>query len=880
MTPRATYRLQLQPGFGFAEATAVLDYLAALGVSHVYFSPYLQAAAGSTHGYDVVDPTRVSVELGGDLGHRALCDRLAELGLGQVLDIVPNHMSTADPRNRLWWDVLEDGPLSPIAKYFDIDWDAEDPELRNRVLLPALGQPLEEALEQRLLSLVRAPEGLSLRYFEHLYPLSPATWLELLAEWAGDDPQVAARPEVGGILRALTELPSETSDSSALVHRQVARRGAQETLRLLLDADEELAAGLDEQLRQLSGDRLRVARLVTHQNYIPAFWRDAVHRVSYRRFFDINDLVGVRVEDPVVFEATHHLLLEITRRGELDGLRIDHVDGLADPAGYLRRLRDRAGESWLVVEKILGRDEELRPDWPVDGTTGYEFAAVALAILVNDAGEAPLRRAFEEFTGDHTPYAAQARSARAEVLNGALAGDLARLGRLAALAGLGDDTATTSALAELLISMPVYRTYIDGAEVSPSAADQAVLESALEQATAAVPELRSELEGLVASLLNAGREATSKALATRFQQVSAALMAKGIEDTAFYRYLPLAALNEVGGSPGLFALDPGALHAFNQRAADTHPAAMLSTSTHDSKRGEDVRARLAVLSEIPGEWAAAVTRWHDHNLPLHTTGTPDRAMEYLFYQVLVGAWPIDAERLAGYMEKASREARVRTSWETPDAAYDEALREFVEGVMADATFIAEVAAFVAGIVVAGRVNSLALTLLKLTSPGVPDIYQGSELWNLDLVDPDNRRPVDFEVRRRMLDAVDGESACSYDSLAADAAGASKLHLTHRLLRLRATRPAIFGAGSSYAPVPARGPRQAHAIAYRRGNAGEGAVAVATRHWRGFSGRWGETEIELPGGRWTDILAGATHEAGWTGLGEVLGTGPVAVLVQE
>jgi len=770
--PTATYRLQLHARFGFTDAARLVPYLADLGVSHVYCSPILAAAPGSQHGYDVVDHSRLSDELGGADGWRRLVDACDEHGLGIVVDIVPNHMAVPTPErlNRQLWDVLMHGDRATSAEWFDVDWAAGD----GKLLMPVLGRPLAECL--RAGEIVVDASGGVVRYFDHEFPLAPAT-------------------------------------------------------------------------EKLEG-----------QHYRLAHWRVANEELNYRRFFDVTSLIGVRVENSAVFAATHEQLLRLVRTGDINGLRIDHPDGLSDPGRYLQRLRDEAGDVWTVVEKILEGDEALPADWPCEGTTGYDAILAITGVLTDAAGEAPLTQVYQRFTGRETSYADVVETAKRLVVDQLFVAEVDRLLRDLAPPRRDDieaadftDRGLRAALAELLVQFDVYRAYASG---EGDGAGREEIEHAVTAASQRLPEHVDELGWLRRVLLREIGGSGADAFVTRFEQTTGPVMAKGVEDTAFYRYHRLTALNEVGGNPGAFGRPPEHWHAFCARLARDWPATMTTLSTHDTKRSEDVRARLLVLAEIPDEWEAAVTRWRDR-IP-----GPDANTDYLLWQSLVGAFPIDEPRLSSYLEKATREAKERTSWTEPNQDFDDALRDQVRRIFADRELLDDVAAWVREHVEQpGRSNALAQKVLQLTMPGVPDVYQGQELPDFSLVDPDNRRPVDYGVRRAALERLDTADA--------------KMLVTATALRLRRDRPEVFA--SSYRPLHVEGPAAAHAIAFARG---DDMVTIATRLPVGLQrqGGWRDTTITLPNGKWRNVLTGRDSSSNL--VHEILGDLPVALIARE
>lgn len=812
--PRSTYRLQLQPGFGFAEAAGLAGYLGSLGVSHVYLSPVLQAAPGSRHGYDVVDHSRISADLGGEAGMRAMVARFREHGLGVVVDVVPNHMAVPAPEwlNRQLWSVLAEGPASPYAHWFDVDWPACD----GRLLLPVLAGPPADCRGDLTVGVAGEnapglpPDLPVLRYFDHVFPLRPGT---------------AGQP-----------------------------------LAALLDA----------------------------QHYRLADWRTEAAGLNWRRFFDIASLIAVRVEDPDVFEATHGLLLRLLDEGVIDALRVDHPDGLADPPGYFRRLASATGGAWVVAEKILTGDEELPLHWPCAGTTGYDALGKVDGLFTSRAGAPPLTGQYQHFTGGPASFAPVAETAKREIATRSLAAEVIRLARLTAatgepaLAGLAERD-HQALLVELLASFPVYRAYVvPGEPASPQAAT--VLAAAVAGARDRLPpRLHRPLDVLGDLLLGRRRPGGGQChdeLVVRFQQTCGAVLAKGVEDTAFYRWSRLVSRNEVGWEPDRLAVSAGEFHAFAARLARDWPATMTTLSTHDTKRQEDVRARLAVLTELPARWEQEVGRWSARAGQLTTGGRPEPDTEYLLWQTLVGAWPVDAGRLCGYLLKAIREAKTRTSWTGQDSGYEDGVQAFARAVLADPVLTGQISAFVTAIGPDAHANSLGAKLVQLTMPGVADVYQGCELGGFSLVDPDNRRPVDFAVRRRLLAALDSASSGDPVLGAAARAGldAAKLLVTSRALRLRRAHPAWFRAG--YQPLAAKGPAAAHVLAFARARR---AVTVATRMPAGLrqAGGWRDTALTLPaGGRWRDVLTQAVHTGPQVPVASLSGQLPVALLVPD
>jgi (1->4)-alpha-D-glucan 1-alpha-D-glucosylmutase len=871
----------MHPGFTFDDAVGIVDYLAELGVSHVYLSPILQAVAGSTHGYDVIDHSRINAELGGEAGFDRLSAALGAAGMGLVVDIVPNHMAI-DERNGWWWDVLENGPSSRWAAAFDIDWDAEG-HSNQKVLLPILGDHYGRVLEAGDLRLERLGGSFVVRYYDHVVPVSPRTLDEILGHTAVK----AESDELASLALALGRLPPATAtDEESVTERHRDKEVLRTQLARLLEEDVDLASAVDRAVAGTNADPDALDALVERQNYRLGFWRSAGQELDYRRFFDVPTLIGLRIERRRIFAAVHQKVLDLVAKGQVEGLRVDHVDGLLDPAGYLRRLHEQSGGAYVVVEKILERDEALPPAWPVAGTTGYDFLNVVAGLFVDPDGEEPLTELYQEVTGSGSTagWDDTVEVGKNLVVREVLGADINRLVSLLVSVcerhrRYRDYTRRDlhEALWEVLASFPVYRTYALPGQ-PPSGADVAVVEEAVRRAAERRPVLDAELFSFIRDLLLLRVPGEPEAdFALRFQQVTGPVMAKGVEDTAFYRYNRLVSLNDVGGDPGRFGTSVAEFHAHNRHMAEEWPDTMLATSTHDTKRSEDVRVRIGLLSEIPGEWAAAVRRWSTMNARHKAAAGPDANAEHLLYQTLVGAFPLDADRAAAYMEKATREAKEHTSWIDPVPAYDDALGAFIESVVGDPGFMADLAAFAAPLVDAGREASLAQTLLKLTAPGVPDTYQGTEVWDLSLVDPDNRRPVDYESRRTLLRRVGGLDADGVRALDDEGAGAAKLWTAWRALAVRRDHPEAF-EGGSYEPLVGGGERAGHVVGFVRG----GRVAtVVGRLGIGLAraGGWGATTIELPPGKWTDVLGGSVV-GGQVEVGELLARFPVALLVRR
>ncbi len=876
--PRSTYRLQLNASFDFEAASRLAPYLRDLGISHAYCSPYLQAARGSTHGYDIVDYRRVSQEIGGERGRLAFLQALREGGLGQVLDIVPNHMAIGK-QNAWWWDTLENGAASRYAPYFDIEWNAPEERLRNKIVLPLLGDHYGLVLEAGELKLERSGAAFLVRYHDYAFPLSPESIAGLLADAA----QTCSSDALAFLADALSRLPAPAvSDWSSRIARHRDKEVIRELLVRLLDTHSQLSIAIDAVVAKINADIDRLDTLLSQQNYRLSRWRTAERELVYRRFFDINTLVGMRVEDEHVFEDMHALIFEWLHSGDLDGVRVDHPDGLRDPAQYFDRLRREAPQAWIVAEKILEPGENLPLSWRIAGSTGYDFLNLAGGLLVDPRGEAPLNELYRDFTGEPVDFSAVAREKRNLILREVLGSDLNRLTAL--FLQICEDHREHrdytrheihEAIREIIACFSVYRTYIraEWGVVNPS--DREYVTQAIEESSRNRPDLEQRLFDFInAVLVLECRGALEGEFVMRFQQVTAAAMAKGIEDTAFYTYARLISLNEVGGDPSRFGTSLDDFHRWCADTQENYPCTLLATSTHDTKRSEDVRARISLLSEIPSEWAAAVRQWSRDNGNYRTGNWPDRKAEYLLYQTLVGAWPISKDRLLAYMKKAAREAKEHTSWISPDESYEEALEKFINSILDDADFRASLESFLNPLIHPARVNSLSLVLLKLTAPGIPDIYQGTELWDFSLVDPDNRRAVDYELRARLLGELD--RLCPDQILIRAEEGLPKLWLIRQALRTRNSRPQTFGADSTYQPLWASGSGANHIIAFARG---DDVIVVAPRLQMSIND-WNGTVLEIPEGEWRNQLSGDLVHSGKQEIATLLAHFPVALLTRE
>ncbi|MFS8065019.1 MAG: malto-oligosyltrehalose synthase [Byssovorax sp.] len=921
--PVATYRLQLNRDLGFGRALGLVDYLHDLGVGACYTSPLLEAMPGSNHGYDVVDHGKINRELGSEAELVAFATALSRRGMGVILDVVPNHMCVAGSRNRWWRDVLENGPSSPYARFFDIDWQPPKVDLRAKVLLPILGDQFGCVLEDRAIQIRYEDEAFVARYYETSLPIAPRTW-HLLLEPAlgaltrscgGSDPSVL---ELESILTALRHLPLRTDTEEARVRERLREKEIiKRRLRTLLESSPQAKRAVDDAITTINGvagepssvDGLE--DLLADQGYRPSFWRVACDEINYRRFFDINELAAIRVEESAVFRAVHEVPLRLARQGLISGLRIDHVDGLFAPAQYLADLQRAFAPllcgpgaeppaAYIVVEKILGPGERLPAEWPVQGTTGYAFTALVTGVLVDPDGLAALSRSYESFTSRATPFEEIVYESKKLVLKTAMSSELTVLARKVDVISEQHRTSRDftlsslqEAVSELIACFPVYRSYVGPEDDAVTEADQLQIERAVREAKSRNPATsRSIFDFLRGMLLlrdppglDEAERAARRDFVLRFQQLTGPVMAKGFEDTAFYRYFPLAALNEVGGGHH-GAISVEAFHAGNLARSESTPHDMSATATHDTKRGEDTRARLCVLSEVAEPWRQLLEAARQKNQALKTeiggVRAPDANDEYLLYQTILGAWPAGAAfasadfvaRIQQYMSKALREAKVHTSWINPNEPYESAVQDFIAAVLdpaVSAPFLDGLGSLRATMEHVGWLNSLSQLVLKVGSPGVPDFYQGSELWDLSLVDPDNRRPVDFEHRKELLASIRREAEADPVELIERLTttlgdGRIKMYVTSRALAFRKARRELFERGT-YEPVPADGAQARSVISFARRHEGRSVIIAAGRLFTSIAAppelplgaRWGTTRIEIAGSsdRYRDALTGRT-----------------------
>jgi (1->4)-alpha-D-glucan 1-alpha-D-glucosylmutase len=886
----ATYRIQLHARFGFTAARDLIPYLSELGISHVYVSPYFMAQPGSMHGYDLVDPKRLNPELGTEEDYRAWTEALAANRMGHVVDIVPNHMA-ASPQNKWWHDVLENGPASTYADHFDIEWNPPKEALRGKVLLPVLGAQYGEVLEKGELKLERDNGSFCVRYYERCFPVNPSTTAPLVMraiEKLDLPPEDPRRQDLESIASGLSRLAFEVPRERAREKEVLKRR-----LAALVAEDESIARVIDDEVERMNGtpgdprsfDDLD--QLLVDQVYRLAYWRVATEEINYRRFFEINDLAAIRMECDAVFTDMHERLLELVAEGRIQGVRLDHVDGLYAPAGYFEKLREALARArpatpiWVIAEKILSQNESLSTSWQIDGTTGYDFLASVNGLFVDPRAEEHVTRLYREVTGDTRTFGEHAFDAKRTILRSSLASELQmlalRLERIAMRDRRSRDFTLATlrrAIGETIAAFPVYRTYVspDG---SRDLTDAQIVTRAIRVARRKNPEVNPSVFAFLRDQLlfelQGENDKDRAEFAMRFQQLTGPVVAKGVEDTAFYTYVRFVGLNDVGSAPDRFGTSIPTFHAMNAERRARWPLGMTTTSTHDTKRGEDVRARLAVLSEIPEAFTAWIREWYelaacyttsiDEEAP-EVSRAPSASDQYLFFQTALGAYPLAhgadetfLRRLSDYMIKAAREAKQHTSWLAPDEAYEGALRSFVENILADEAFLESLEAKATALATYGASNGLAQVLIKVASPGVPDTYQGSETWDLRLVDPDNRGPVDYARLREELGSL--EDANVRDLVACFRDGRLKLHVLSRALRLRRAMAQLFLEGD-YRPIDAG----EEIVAFvREHDAGAIACAVTRFPYRVTGGRapwacgdvWGDRTVAIPEGRWRDAL---------------------------
>jgi (1->4)-alpha-D-glucan 1-alpha-D-glucosylmutase len=961
--PTSTYRLQFGARFRYTDARDLLPYLDDLGITDCYSSPILKATPGSTHGYDICDHSRLNEELGLEGEYTAWCDALRDRRFGHIVDFVPNHMSS-DPTSNLWWrDVLENGPSSPYGRYFDVDWDPVKPELKGKVLLPMLGDQYGRVLERGELQLRFEEGALHLHYFDRDLPINPGEAPRVLGLHVDElERQIEGEPalrEYLSILTALQNLPAYTDqDPARMVERQREKDVARERLARLVEQSPAIRTHVDAAVRLANGtvgDRASfdpLHDLLEHQPYRLAYWRTAVDEINYRRFFDINELIGLRMEEAEVFDATHRRLRQLIASAQITGLRIDHPDGLFDPAEYFRRLQQMAADArqepssgtppfYVVAEKILSAGERLRDDWPVAGTTGYDFLNLVCGLFIDGRYVQRLRRVYTRFTGRQDAFDEVVYASKRTIMLTTMASELNvlahALNRISERDRRHRDFTLNSCgtvLREVIACFPVYRTYISARGLD--AFDRAAVEDAIAHARRRNPLMEASIFEFLEEILLTPPEVSSQddpdaderlRFAMKMQQYTGPVQAKGVEDTAFYRYHVLVSANDVGGHPGRLGVTPAEFHEANVQRLEMRRNEMITTATHDTKRGEDTRMRISVISELPEVWRRAVSEWmlinSRHRTKIGGAWAPDRNDEYLFYQTLMGVWPMETagspvperadpellQRVSAYMQKAVREAKVHTSWIDEDHAYGRAVKRFVEqalGGKTSARFLRSFVRFARPVAHVGMINSLAQLVLKLASPGVSDFYQGNELWDLTLVDPDNRRPVDFAERQHLLAALQPLLLSIEDGQprTADVAelvehrddGRIKMFVTAAGLRFR-RRYAEVVLDGVYVPLRSDGPSADRVVAFARRHAAGTLLAVVPRLVASLSAdvhplpldaeTWGATQILLPEPSSTTpyrhlltgetIVPGNGGEHGAMAVADLFRTIPVALL---
>lgn len=889
-TPTATYRLQFTPTFEFGQAQELLDYFKELGISHLYASPIFTARRGSTHGYDVIDPTRINSELGGEEAFLKLLNAARSRSIGWIQDIVPNHMAF-DAQNTMLMDIFEHGIESRFTPVFDIEWNHPYESLRNKLLVPFLGKFYGECLEAGEIVLRLDDRGFSVNYYELRLPLKVESYIRVLNHSlprlkGALDPADPDLVKFQGALHTFRNLHASADRDERLEQGTFARRLLWE----LYSQNAQIRETVDETVRLFNGQPGKpesfalLDELLAEQMYRLAFWKVATEEINYRRFFNINQLISVRVEDPQVFEETHRLILRLLSEGVIDGIRIDHIDGLYDPTRYLELLRRTSPGAYIVVEKILHDDESLPGGWPVQGTSGYDFLTTVNGLFCERKSDRKFDSIYQRFIGRVQPYETLVAETKRLIIGRHMAGDVDRLAHLLKNVSSADRYARDitlyglrRALVELLTFFPAYRTYVNQPPVAEN--DRHMILECVQKAAEASPALVLELEFVKRFLLLEGVELLTSEEADRwlhfvmrFQQLTGPLMAKGFEDTALYRYNKLLSLNDVGGNPRRFGISPLEFHHFNKKRAEARPHTMNATSTHDTKRGEDFRARLSVISERPDEWQRAVTSWArmnaDKKVRTKHREIPDKNDEYFYYQTLVGSLPFAGPereaypaRLKEYIIKAVREAKIHTAWLKPDNDYESGFLSFIDATLdpsPENRFREELLEFQAKIANVGIFNSLSQLVLKATSPGIPDFYQGSEFWDFSFVDPDNRRAVDFSARRdalaQMRASTESDRNLYLERLLQNRTdGKVKLFTTYKLIQTRARAASLFSDGE-YVPLKVSGTHRNHVLAFLRRLRDQMAAIVVPRRCANLlesqqlplgDAIWSDTRVELP-----------------------------------
>lgn len=924
--PISTYRIQFNPSFGFRVAKKIVPYLAKLGISHIYASPIFKSRKGSLHGYDMVDPNQLNHELGSMEDFEELVGELKNCRMEWLQDFTPNHMAY-DYENQMLMNVLENGQSSKYFDFFDIEWNPPYESMKERVLAPFLEKFYGESLENEKIHLRYGESGLTINYHDLKFPLKVKSYVKVLTnrldeleeKLGKENPDFTKFLEILDILNTLPPKGDEKDDRTKFVKR---------TLWKLHTKNQEVKSFIDENIKTFNGEKGNpesfnlLDKLLSEQLFRLSFWKVATEEINYRRFFNINKLISLRMEDENVFEHVHSLVFKLVEDGKVNGLRIDHIDGLYDPTSYLERLRERIGDTYMVVEKILDLEENLPSFWPIQGTTGYDFLNHVNGIFCDQKNEKEFDRIYPIFTGFKTFYWSLLYEKKKLIIERHMAGDIDNLAhllkRISSKDRHGSDITLyglKEAMVEVMALFPVYRTYVNYGIFSET--DRLYMKDAVRKAIQRRPDLLYELNFIERFLLLEFEDYLTEEekkqwihFVMRLQQFTGPLMAKGFEDTVLYVYNRLLSLNEVGGSPNKFGISSGKFHNFNEKRADLWPHSLNATSTHDTKRGEDVRARISVLSEIPQEWENMVKTWGKINRGKKRTvngiRVPDRNDEYFLYQTLIGAFPFNendypvfVERIKNYIIKSVREAKVHTMWLEPDKKYEDAFITFVEEILKPSEqnqFLKEFLPFQKRVAHYGMFNSLSQTLIKITSPGVPDFYQGTELWDLNLVDPDNRRSVNFEKRKSFLQSIRDKSQTDALNLITELFstredGGIKLFLIYRALNARKENLGVFQKGS-YVPLEVSGKFKDHVVAFARNHEKSWAITIAPRFLTALIEEgeyplgqhvWDNTCIVIPEGAplWRDAITAQLIKPGKTlPIGEILEQFPVALLISE
>ncbi|OHB55741.1 MAG: malto-oligosyltrehalose synthase [Planctomycetes bacterium GWF2_42_9] len=821
----ATYRIQLTPDFGFNQCVKIIPYLEKLGISHIYLSPIFQAENGSTSGYDITDNQKINVELGGEKEFYNLVKIANQKNLSIILDIVPNHMSIKSDKNKLWMDVLQNGKDSRYSHFFDIDWQSSNKKLKNKILLPILGNHYFEELQAGSLKIKRVKNDYYVSYFNSSFPLNESS---------------------------VKKIRTKTIKN------------------------------IDEQIELINKTPELMDEILNEQFYFLSHWESADKEINYRRFFTINHLIGLRIEDQDVFEYVHKPILKLLKENQIDGLRIDHIDGLRDPAAYLNKIRKKNEKIWIVVEKILGSDEKIPIDWPINGTTGYDFLNLLNGLFINPSSKKELLKLYRQLTGETRIFEQMLQKKKLLTLQKNFGGEFCRL--LKMLENISrthikyrDLTSTelNQALSAIISVFPVYRTYINKLDVPLSSQDNNIIKNVISAASEKNLEIHKIVWEFFSDLLCGKLKGDAELeFIQRLQQLTGPVMAKGAEDTTFYCYNHLISLNEVGGDPSQFGTSCSRFHKICENIQNDWPLTMLTTSTHDTKRGEDVRMRINMITEIPRQWQKNVNTWFKLNKQFHLGNLPEANTEYFLYQTLVGAWPLEESRIKDYMIKAVREEKVHTNWTNIKTKYEESLMYFIKNILKNRKFVQSLESFIRLILKPSQISSLSQTLIKYTAPGVPDLYQGTELWDLNLVDPDNRRPVNYQIRKNIFKEIQTMSAVQ--ALKKLDTGLAKMFVIYHCLKTRKKYYKNFGNESSYIPLEITGRKSSHIICFCRGSK---VITVAPRLLMSLNSDWADTTLSLHSGIWVNVFTEKRYES-CAKIKSMLREFPLALLVKK